>query len=358
MKFFTIAVHLQAEKCLFWDASGSRLPRPWRVFRDNPLRSRRGYGSKRIPSPQIEIGLAVDERGSPIFHRVFDGNVHASKTLQAVMNDLRALGIKNATLVLDREMAAKEPIFSGLKMGFDVIVGLPLRGKLKRLAVELSREMISPKNMVKLTNVFVHAKEMSWEGGKIPICLNEKEKVLIKEARYRRIYRCLESGEVDKVARYLRKTRRGHEINAEALKEEEETDGLYAIFTNRKELAKEQILRAYFEKDLVEKSFRALKGVLGLAPVRHWLEHRVRAHVFICYLAYLLASVMQHKLRALGTSVPEALEEMETVYRVTIRDPLKKTEFTKFSTFTKHQEEIIKVVNPKILQEWCSDKKH
>ena len=312
--------------------------------------ARRGYGSKRIWLPQIEIGLAVDRRGFPIFHRVFDGNVHASKTLQAVMDDLRALGIKNATLVLDRGMAAKGLISSGLKMGFDVIVGLPLRGKLKQLAVKLSREMISPKNMVKLTNVFVHAKESGWEGGKLLICLNEKERVLIREGRYRRIYRSLESGKAEKVAKYLRKTKKGYEMDEEALKREEETDGLYAIFTNRGELTKEEILKAYFEKDLVEKSFRALKGVLGIAPVRHWLEHRVRAHVFICYLAYLLASVMQHKLRPLGVSILEGLGEMESVYRVTIRDPLKKAEFTKFSTFTKRQEEIIKTVNPKLLR--------
>lgn len=312
--------------------------------------ARRGYSSKRIHLPQIEIGLAVDRRGFPIFHRVFDGNVHASKTLQAVMNDLRALGIKNVTLVLDRGMAVEGLISSGLKTGFDVIVGLPLRGKLKRLAVKLSREMVSPKNVVKLTNVFVHAKEMDWEGGKLLICLNEKERVLIKEGRYRRIYRSLESGKVDNVTKYLRKTKKGYEIDGEALKREEETDGLYAIFTNRGELTKEEILKAYFEKDLVEKSFRALKGVLGIAPVRHWLEHRVRAHVFICYLAYLLASVMQHKLRPLGVSILEALGEMESVYRVTIRDPLKKAEFTKFSTFTKRQEEIVKAVNPKLLR--------
>lgn len=311
--------------------------------------ARRGHGSKRIWLPQIEIGLAVDRRGFPIFHRVFDGNVHASMTLEAVMNDLRALGIKNATLVLDRGMAAKERVSAGLKMGFDVIVGLPLRGKLKRLAVELSREMVSPKNVVKLTNVFVHAKEVGWEGGKLLICLNEKERVLIKEGRYRRVYRSLESGKTEKVAKYLRKTKKGYEIDEEALKREEETDGLYAIFTNREELTREEILKAYFEKDLVEKSFRALKGVLGIAPVRHWLEHRVRAHVFICYLAYLLASVMQYKLRPLGVSILEALGEMESVYRVTIRDPLKKAEFTKFSTFTKRQEEIVKAVNPKLL---------
>lgn len=124
--------------------------------------ARRGHGAKKVPLPQIEVGLAVDKRGFPIFHKVFDGNVYASKTLQATMNDLRAVGVKNATLVLDRGMAAKKPISWGLEMGFDVIVGMPLKGELKRLAVRHSRVMVSPKNVVKLTNVFVHTKEMRW----------------------------------------------------------------------------------------------------------------------------------------------------------------------------------------------------
>ena len=313
--------------------------------------AKKGYNSKNILLPQIEIGLAVDKRGFPIFHRVFDGNVHASRTLRAVMDELRSLGIGKAILVLDRGMAAERPISEALKAGFDAIVGLPLRGEVRRSAIELSRTIVSPKNVVRLANVFVYTAELGWKDGKLVICLNEKERVLVKEARYKRIHRCLESGKVEKVAEYLRKTKKGYEIDEAAIRRKEETDGLYAIFCNKKDLTKEEILKAYFEKDLVEKSFRMLKGVLGIDPVRHWLENRVRAHVFICYLAYLLASVMQHKLKPMNLSALEALEEMKTVYRVTMEDPLKKTEFTKLSVLTKHQEKIVHAINPKILTE-------
>jgi transposase len=38
---------------------------------------------------------------------------------------------------------------------------------------------------------------------------------------------------------------------------------------------------------LVEKAFRTLKGVdLKIRPIHHWLEKRVRAHIFLCMLAY------------------------------------------------------------------------
>src|SRR2546429_5408996 len=42
-----------------------------------------------------------------------------------------------------------------------------------------------------------------------------------------------------------------------------------------------QAIQAYFDKDVVEKSFQALKGVVRLRPVRHWLSTHVEAHVFI-----------------------------------------------------------------------------
>ena len=47
-------------------------------------------------------------------------------------------------------------------------------------------------------------------------------------------------------------------------------------------------------KDIVEKAFRSLKGITQLRPTRHWLAEHVRARVFLCYLAYLLLSLLQY----------------------------------------------------------------
>jgi transposase len=58
-------------------------------------------------------------------------------------------------------------------------------------------------------------------------------------------------------------------------------------------------VQGYFDKDVVEKSFQALKGIINLRPVHHWLYNRVEAHVFICYLACLLLSVLKDKVRHL-----------------------------------------------------------
>jgi transposase len=76
-------------------------------------------------------------------------------------------------------------------------------------------------------------------------------------------------------------------LSYKELQEAEEFDGYSVIFTTAK-LSKKEIVEIYFDKDLVEKAFQSLKGIVKVQPVRHWLYNRVIAHVFICYLAYLL----------------------------------------------------------------------
>ena len=47
------------------------------------------------------------------------------------------------------------------------------------------------------------------------------------------------------------------------------------------------MLSLYFDKDIVEKAFHSLKGITQVRPIRHWLAEHVRAHVFLCYLAWI-----------------------------------------------------------------------
>ena len=68
-----------------------------------------------------------------------------------------------------------------------------------------------------------------------------------------------------------------------------------------------KMLSLYFDKDVVEKAFRSLKGITQLRPIRHWLAERVHAHVFLCYLAYLLLSLLQYRLRQTDFTAESAL---------------------------------------------------
>ncbi len=87
----------------------------------------------------------------------------------------------------------------------------------------------------------------------------------------------------DTVFSFARKTA---EIVAEAA-----TDGVYVVRTSLPESALDDTttVRSYKSLALVERAFRCIKTVdLQIRPVHHWLADRVRAHVFLCMLAYYL----------------------------------------------------------------------
>jgi len=55
------------------------------------------------------------------------------------------------------------------------------------------------------------------------------------------------------------------------------------------QLSTPEVVRSYKQLQRVERAFRTLKGPLEIRPIHHRLEERVRAHVFLCMLAYYLA---------------------------------------------------------------------
>lgn len=71
-----------------------------------------------------------------------------------------------------------------------------------------------------------------------------------------------------------------------------------------------ELCKRYRAKDMVEKDFQAIKGVLDISPVRHRTDQKVSAHVTICMLALLLERTLRQKLLGTCTAV-RALEALK-----------------------------------------------
>jgi transposase len=140
------------------------------------------------------------------------------------------------------------------------------------------------------------------------------------------------------------------EVRLAVLQQVEEFEGYSCIFS-LKRVPKTELIPLYFGKDLVEKAFHTLKSVIRLRPIRHWLEQRVTAHVFICYLAYLLLSLLKYRLLPLNVSPEKALDELDTMYKVYLRDSKRKLQISRVVTVTKKQEEILKAIDRKLLKD-------
>ena len=97
-----------------------------------------------------------------------------------------------------------------------------------------------------------------------------------------------------------------------ATDEEVKYVGFSILFHNTKLLTSNIVIK-YFEKDIVERSFRTMKSDVQLHPIRNWLPQRVEAHVKICYLAMCLLSYMKYKCSKLEISTNEILSNLETI---------------------------------------------
>lgn len=317
-----------------------------------------GHGKDGVKGrPLVQIGLGVTmEHGIPIFHKVFDGNVHDSKTLQDLIFQLKHYDIKKRLFVYDRGISSSRNIRDIQGLQCESLCGLPVRGDLKKLLLKAiaSETFIQFSNRVHLNKtifyVVTYPHAIDGVKGTLAVCFNEQQRKDLRESRY---------DEIENARVLLAK---GHRIKAGlekffdkhgqlqeiALAEAEEFDGYSCIFSTR-DLSKEDMVRLYFDKDLIEKAFRTLKGVARLQPVRHWLYKRVIAHIFICYLAYLLLSLLKYHLRKISISPEEALIELSTMYKVYLKDAKKQFRISRIVTLSKRQEDILKCIDPKLL---------
>ncbi|MBN2266906.1 MAG: transposase, partial [Candidatus Babeliaceae bacterium] len=109
-----------------------------------------------------------------------------------------------------------------------------------------------------------------------------------------------------------------YHIDEKKVEQEALLDGIYVIRTNlaRAEFSAEDAVRSYKSLSQVERAFRSMKTIdLYVRPIRHHLEDRVRAHIFICMLAYY---VTWHMLKAWR---PILFADDEIIYK-DFRDPV------------------------------------
>jgi transposase len=97
------------------------------------------------------------------------------------------------------------------------------------------------------------------------------------------------------------------DYDQEALTYEEDLlEGRYVLTTSltTKQSSTAEIVRHYRALQRVERRFRVLKDFLGLRPIYHWTERRVRGHIAICVLAAVVEAVMAKDLAREGVMDP------------------------------------------------------
>ena len=278
-----------------------------------------GYSRDRRPDrPQIVYGLLCDRQGRPLAVEVFAGDTADPATLGAQIDKLkRRFGLKHVVLVGDRGMVTSARIRDELRpAGLDWITSLRAP-QIQALAEEggpLQLTLFDERNIAEIASP-------DYPGERLVLCRNPE--LARERGRKRAELLAATERELERIARMVRrkhaplrgKAEIGMAVGAvldrhrmakhftltitedslswqrdEArIAREARLDGIYVIRTSVSAAAMDaaDVVRAYKDLAQVERAFRILKGIdLQIRPVHHWLAPRVRAHVFLCMLAY------------------------------------------------------------------------
>jgi transposase len=106
-----------------------------------------------------------------------------------------------------------------------------------------------------------------------------------------------------------------HPVN---LPREKKYEGKYLIQTDQAELTPADAVAHYKELNEVERGFRSLKNPIGLRPIWHQNESRVRAHIFVAALAFLIERMLERALKdtRVALSAQDALTALQTIRHV------------------------------------------
>jgi transposase len=95
-------------------------------------------------------------------------------------------------------------------------------------------------------------------------------------------------------------------IDRAKIKAEQRLDGKYLLSTSDPELSAEDVALGYKNLLQAERGFRDLKTTIELRPVFHRLEHRIRAHILLSWLALLLIGITERQTSRRGAASPSS----------------------------------------------------
>jgi transposase len=319
--------------------------------------AQRGYSRDSRPDcKQVTIALVVSRDGFPLGYEVFAGNTADVSTVEDIVEMIEArYGKADRIWAMDRGMASSEN-FEFLKQeGRRYILGTP-KSQLKSYEKELMdsgwevvREGIEVKKCA------------SPDGAETFILCRSADRKLKDKAIHDKFIRKIEAG-LEKIAAGCAKAKHkpgvierrvgrllGQNTRAEKLfsvqvrtaangsaeiswKKREDvrdwselSEGCYMLRTNVNDWSGQDLWKAYIQLSQAESAFRICKNDLRLRPIWHQKEERVKAHILVCFLAYVLFKTLDMKCRnaGLGDSARKILDEFAAIQMVDVVMPTK-----------------------------------
>ena len=323
-----------------------------------------GYSRDHRPDlEQIVIALMVTPQGSPFYWKVLEGNTQDITTLPGVVHDLKLrFGLKTCHLVFDRGMVSGDHLdlleAQGLTylsaMDKDEMACHPLFQKFvpEPASKEDYEQILALHEFVPTDdNQFFYTREgrvgkrrfifsfdvtrffediatrerritktMAWiaeQNAKLAVAKKSRQmeaverdvQKIISKRKLKSLMKVTITPIEVKVPKKDGSIRIAHSFQLSAMidktgeTEIRRLDGMTCFITNDTTIPQTEIIQRYREKNKIEEAFREMKSQLALRPIHLTRTERVKAHVSVCILAYLLVNTMEMMLKRAEQSI-------------------------------------------------------
>jgi transposase len=323
--------------------------------------AQRGYSRDHRPDcKQVCIALVVTREGMPLGYELFAGNRHDVTTVEEVVEQMETrFGLAQRIWVMDRGMASAENLAWLQQSGRRYLIGTP-KSELRKWAREIANT-----NDWQSVREGVEAKLcVGPDGQETFVLCRSVERREKEQAIHDRFQKRIEQG-LDKLGKRIEHARvalersklerqigrlleRNARVAGRYLIELEpdsarpagvrlkwsaqpqwddwarHSEGCYLLRTNIRDWNVEQLWGTYVQLSEAEAAFRIQKSELAIRPVWHQREDRVKAHILVCFLAYVLWKTLeQWQSRAgLGNSPRTTLDELGRIQCTDVVLPL------------------------------------
>jgi len=279
-------------------------------------------------TPQVNYGLLTTRAGCPVAISVYEGNTADASTLMPQVDQLRKqFGLERLVLVGDRGMISHKAI--GELRNLDGLAWITaLKSSQIRVLVQggdLQLGLFDERNLFEFSHPdFPDERLVACRNAELGRLRAHKREALLAatEQELKKVQTRIENGSLagrDKIGVRVGKVLNKYKVGKhfalsiqesgftferldQQIAAEAALDGLYVIRTSvpKKQMSSAEAVLSYKALAEVERAFRALKTIdLHIRPIHHRLENRVRAHIFLCMLAYYVEWHMREAWREL-----------------------------------------------------------
>jgi len=269
-------------------------------FEEDELKQNGFSKDHKFNQAQVVLTLMVTKDGLPIGYDVFPGSTYEGTTLIKALDKIKnQYQIDKIVFVADAGMLQEKNLSLLEDAGYEYVICARLKNLSKSWTSTILSQNFEEEKIKDLQFsdqrrlILYYSQERAYKENKDREKAIEKLSKKLKKSKnalnlisnygYKKYIKSIGTTEV--------------EINEKRLIEEAKWDGICGLFTNSKNLTKEESIEHYKGLWQIEESFRITKHDLKVRPIFHWTPERIQAHIAIAFMSFCCVRLLEYRIK-------------------------------------------------------------